>query len=284
MKPAPFAYRKVRTVAEAAQLLRESGGEAKIIAGGQSLGAMMNLRAASPGMLVDINGVDELKLVSLENGHLRIGAMVRHADVMEHPDVKNLVPILAYAYKFVAHAAIRNRGTLGGNVSHADPASELPAVLQVLNARMRISDGAEERVVAAEDFFVGMFETALGETDILVSIEIPVAANGRKWGFCETSTRHGDFAYLAVAVTCNLDTGAATDVRMAYAGLAEHAMRCRQAEAILEGRVLTDEIVDVAGVTASRTLPIAGDHQVTEVYRRDLARSLTARALAMATA
>lgn len=283
MKPAPFDYRKVSTVAEAAALLRDGEGDAKIIAGGQSLGAMMNMRAASPKLLVDIDGIATLKTISQQQDHLCIGSMVRHVDVMEHPDVKRLFPVLAYAYTFVAHAAIRNRGTLGGNVSHADPASELPAVLQTLDARMRISDGRSERTVPATEFFKGMLETALDYADVLLAVEIPLHAAGKNWGFHEVSARHGDYAYLATALTCDLVDGVMKNVRIAYAGLAQHAMRCAEVESILEGCQLTPELSETAGSTASNMLPLAGDQQATEEYRRDLAQALTVRVLQMAT-
>lgn len=282
MKPAPFEYSKVRSVAQAISLLQQSAGSAKIIAGGQSLGAMMNLRVVSPELLVDINGIDDLKRIEVGDDILRIGAMVRHVDVAESPHVDKHFRLLRHAYTFVAHASVRNRGTLGGNICHADPASELPAVLQALDAKLKIASANGERVVPATEFFVGIFETAVGPDEMLVEIQIPLAAGRKSWGFCEAAIRLGDFAYLAVAITCDLRDGKARDVRVAYAGLADPSMRCGEVEALLEGRELTDELCRQAGTIASRTLAVSGDLQVSEQHRKDLARSLTVRALAMA--
>ena len=282
MKPAPFEYSKVRSVADAILQLQQADGEAKVIAGGQSLGAMMNLRMASPQMLIDINGIDELKHIGIGDDLLRVGAMVRHVDVAESPHVDEHFKLLRYAYTFVAHASVRNRGTLGGNICHADPASELPAVLQALDAKMKILGRGGERVVPANEFFTGIFETAVQPDELLVEIQIPLAAGAKNWGFCEASIRLGDFAYLAVAVTCDLSGGMARNVRAAYAGLADPSMRSAEVEALLEGQELTDELCERAGTIASQTLPVSGDLQVSEEHRKDLARSLTVRALAMA--
>lgn len=282
MKPAPFEYSKVQSVADAISLLRESDGQAKIIAGGQSLGAMMNLRMASPERIIDINGIDELKRIGISGDLLTIGAMVRHVDVSESPHLEEHFKLLRYAYGFVAHASVRNRGTLGGNVCHADPASELPAVLQALDAKMKIIGENGERLVPSTEFFTGIFETAVEPDEVLAEIQIPLAAGKKSWGFCEASIRLGDFAYLAVAATCNLRGGKAEDVRVAYAGLADPSMRCNEVEALLEGQELTDEVCKRAGKTASEILPVSGDLQVSEQHRRDLAQSLTVRALAMA--
>lgn len=282
MKPAPFEYSKAGSVADAIALLQGSDGNAKIIAGGQSLGAMMNLRMASPEMLVDINGIDELKQIGISGDHLHIGAMVRHVDVAESAHVNESFKLLRYAYTFVAHASVRNRGTLGGNVCHADPASELPAVLQALEAKMKIAGAGGERVVPASEFFVGIFETAVEPDEMLIEIQIPLATGKKNWGFCEASIRLGDFAYLAVATTCDLAGGKASNVRVAYAGLADPSMRCGEVEALLEGKELSDELCDEAGKLAAKILPVSGDLQVSEEHRKDLARSLTVRALAMA--
>ncbi len=282
MKPAPFEYSKVRSVAEAVSQLERADGEGKVIAGGQSLGALMNLRMASPQLLIDINGIDELKNIGIDDGLLRIGSMVRHVDVVESPYVGEHFKLLRHAYSFVAHASVRNRGTLGGNMCHADPASELPAVLQALDAKMKIVGRSGERLVPANEFFTGIFETAVEPDELLVELQIPLAAGAKNWGFCEASIRLGDFAYLAVAVTCELREGKAGNVRVAYAGLADPAMRSGEVENLLEGQELTDELCGQAGKMAAQVLPLSGDLQVSEEHRRDLARSLTYRALAMA--
>lgn len=281
MKPAPFGYSKAASVVEAVSLLQVSGGDAKIIAGGQSLGAMMNLRIASPKFLVDINGIEELKSIEVRDDHLCIGSMVRHVDVKEAPEIADHFKLMQHAYNFVAHASVRNRGTLGGNICHADPASEMPAVLQSLDARMKIAGRDGERVVPAKEFFLGMFETAVEPEEILVEIQIPLSAGRKNWGFCEASTRHGDFAYLAVSITCDIRNGVAENVRAAFAGLADCSMRCPEVEALLEGKELTDEHCRQAGQLASSTLEVSGDQQVSQEHRKDLARSLTIRALKM---
>ncbi|SEO39222.1 carbon-monoxide dehydrogenase medium subunit [Salinihabitans flavidus] len=242
---------------------------------------MLNLRLAAPGKLIDISGIRALASIGVEGEHLRIGSMVRHVDVFESEYLADHLPLLREAYSHVAHASVRNRGTLGGNVCHADPASELPAVLQALDATMTIGGESGERIVPADDFFVGLFETAVKEGEMLLDIAIPLAAGEKAWGFCEAATRRGDFAYLAVAITAEFEGGTLRDVRAAYAGLADRPMRCAEVEAVLEGKALTPELAAEAGGVASDTLELSGDAIVSVEHRMDLAKCLTARALDM---
>ena len=196
MKAPSFAYAKPRTLAEALELLARHGEGARILAGGQSLIPTLNMRLSSPEILVDIAGLKEFSKIEVSNGKVKVGALVTHSQIEKSPEIKQRVPLLAQAVPHIAHAAIRNRGTLGGSLALADPAAEYPACAVALQATIVISSSKGERRVKAEDFFKGLFETDLKQGEILTAAEFP--AGGRS-AFLELTRRHGDYAIIGLA-------------------------------------------------------------------------------------
>ena len=283
MKPPPFEYVRPVDLDGVLGALAQNGGEAtKILAGGQSLVPMMNLRVVAPKRLVDINRVPGLDRIAVEGDRLVIGALARHTDVMASPNVRRHAPLVAAAYRHVAHRPIRNRGTIGGNLAHADPASELPAVMLALDAEMALRSRNGERRVAAEQFFLGTFETAARVDELLTSICIPLAAGSRRWGFEEVSQRQGDFALVAVAATFAVEDGRCASPHLAYAGVADRAVRIAAAEAALDGQSPEDSLFVQVAAKAAEAVNPPEDIHADAAYRRDLVRALTRRALSAA--
>ena len=280
MKPPPFDYCCPETLEEALALLAEHGEDAKVIAGGQSLVPMLNLRALHPGVLIDINRLPGLDYISLEDGQLRIGALARHKAVLESAAVGQASPLMAAAYPYVSHGPIRNRGTLCGNLCHNDPASEMPAVAVACGAEMVLQSASGTRSVAAEDFFTGALETAAEANEMLVEVRVPQAPAGQGAGFHEVSARKGDFAYVAVGATVELDGGACSAVRIACAGVGDGPHRARAAEDALTGAAPGDDAFRAAAAAAAESIDPSEDFHADADYRRDLVRSLTRRALA----
>jgi aerobic carbon-monoxide dehydrogenase medium subunit len=282
MKPPPFEYLRPADLDGVLAALVGNDGETKILAGGQSLVPMMNLRVVAPKRLVDINRVYGLDRIAVEGDRLVIGALARHADVMASPVVRQYAPLVAAAYRHVAHRPIRNRGTIGGNLAHADPASELPAVMLALDAEMALRSRNGERRVPAERFFLGTFETAAGADELLTAIHIPLAAGGRRWGFEEVSQRQGDFALVAVAATFGLDGARCANPHLACAGVADRALRIGAAEAVLEGQSPDEAVFQQVAARAAAAVDPPEDVHADAAYRRDLVRALTRRALSAA--
>ena len=282
MKPPPFEYVRPVDLDGVLGALAQNSGETKILAGGQSLVPMMNLRLVAPKRLVDINRVPGLDRIARDGDRLLIGALARHTDVLTSPVVREYAPLVVAAYRHVAHRPIRNRGTIGGNLAHADPASELPAVMLALDAEFVLRSLAGERQVAAERFFLGTFETAARADEVLTAIHIPLAAGSRRWGFEETSQRQGDFALVAVAVTFAVDGGRCANPRLAYAGAADRAVRIAAAEAALEGQSPDQTLFEQVAAKAAEAADPPEDLHADAAYRRDLVRALTRRALSAA--
>lgn len=237
MKPAAFAYAKARTLDDAIALLGAHKGEAKLLAGGQSLIATLNMRLSSPSLLVDINGVAGLDGVSVKNGMVEIGAMTRHVTLERSADIAKHAPLIACAMPHIAHPAIRNRGTIGGSLAYADPAAELPACLVALDGEIDIAGPGGKRSVKAGDFFKGLFETALGNHDVLSAVRFPAAGADARVGFAELARRHGDYAMVGLAAAAKVSGKGLTDVRLVYFGVGETPVRVRKAEAALESSV-----------------------------------------------
>ncbi|MBV8334561.1 MAG: xanthine dehydrogenase family protein subunit M [Alphaproteobacteria bacterium] len=283
MKPPPFEYVRPVDLDGVFDALAQNSGEAtKILAGGQSLVPMMNLRVLAPKRLVDINRVPGLDRIVVEGDRLVIGALARHTDVMASPDVRQHAPLVAAAYRHVAHRPIRNRGTIGGNLAHADPASELPAVMLALDAEMALRSRSGERRVPAGQFFLGTFETAARADELLTSIHIPLAVGSRRWGFEEVSQRQGDFALVAVAATFAVEDGRCASPHLAYAGVADHAVRIATAEVALDGQSPEDALFEQVTAKAAEAVNPPEDIHADAAYRRDLVRALTRRALSAA--
>ena len=280
MKPPPFDYHCPETLDEALALLAEHGEGAKVLAGGQSLVPMLNLRALHPAVLIDINRLPGLDHVALEDGELRIGALARHRAVLESSAVREAAPLMAEAYPYVSHGPIRNRGTLCGNLCHNDPASEMPAVTLASDAEMVLQSASGTRSVGAGDFFTGMLSTAARADELLVELRVPQAPAGQGAGFHEVSPRKGDFAYVAAGATMTLEGGKCGAVRIVCAGVGDGPHRARAAEDALEGAAPGEDAFREAADAATEGLDPAEDFHADADYRRDLVRSLTRRALA----
>ncbi len=287
MKPAPFAYFAPRTLPEALSLIAEHGDAGKLIAGGQSLAPTMNFRLAQPAALVDLNRVPELAFLENDGrGGLRIGAMTRHRTLERSVLAAQRAPLLHAAMPYIAHVQIRNRGTIGGSLAHADPAAELPAVMVALGARFKLVSVRGERWVAAADFYQGLFTTALEPDEILTEVAVPAAAPRSGWAFHEIARRHGDYAIVGVAATVQLDAaGALDDVKLVYLSVGEGPTEAQQAAASLHGQAPTPaRIAEAARLAAHADIEPLADIHATAGYRRHLIEVLGQRALSEACA
>ena len=275
VKPAPFEYVRARSIDDAVAALARDP-DAKLLAGGQSLVPMMNMRLARPSRLVDINRIDGLDAITARpDGGLVVGALARHTELVGSPLVRARAPLLAAAAAHVGHRAIRNRGTLGGSLAHADPAAELPAALLALDATLVTNGAGGARRVPAVDFFVGVFTTALAHDEIVVAVEIP--GGGAAWGFAEVARRAGDFAIAGVAAVLAGDGGA----RVAAFGVDDRPVRLHAAEAELESRVDDAAAARAAAAAAAACRP-ADDVHASSAYRRHLVTVLTESAIRQA--
>lgn len=269
MKPAPFAYHKARSLEDAvAQLAAHK--DARLLAGGQSLIATLNMRLSAPTVLIDINGIDGLDRIDCNGDTVEIGALVRHAQAERSEIIAKHAPLIARAIPHVAHPAIRNRGTLGGSVAFADPAAELPACLLALGGEVEASGPKGKRTIKADDFFKGLFETALAPDEILTALRLPAAKADTRIGFAELARRHGDYAIVGLAATARADGAKLTDVRLAYFGVGDTPLRPRKAEAaLMQGSV--DDAVAALDLTPN------DDVQATAMTKRHLAGVLLRR-------
>ena len=284
MKPAAFDYHRPASRGEALTLLAESGGDAKPLAGGQSLIPAMNFRLAMPAVLVDLNAIADLSHITRQGTDLRIGAMTRHRAVERSDDIRVLAPLLHEAMPFIAHAAIRTRGTIGGSLAHADPAAELPAVMIALGARIRVERVQGSREVPAADFFTGLFSTALEAGELVTDITIPAAqVSGIRTGtaFEEFSRRHGDFALAGVAARVAIDeNGRCTLARVALFGVGDRPMLASSCARMLKGQSPSTEGIRAAADAAARDdIDPTSDIHASSRYRRHLACVLTRRVL-----
>jgi len=275
VKPAAFDYLRPESVDEAATLLTEYGGDAKVLAGGQSLVPLLNFRMLRPSILIDINRLAALDFVEEHGGGLRIGALTRHHTLETSPLVRERFPMLAAAMAHVAHLAIRNRGTIGGSLSHADPAAELPMLARLLDAEIGTSAGRH----AADGFFLGPLTTALAEDELVTEIVLPSLPSKTGWGFEEFSLRVGDFAFAAVAATVTAEGGKITKARFAAMGVGETPLRLRAVEAAMTGNIFTPNLVAEAAQRARDSVDPSSDLRASTDFRRHLVGVLTERAL-----
>jgi len=286
MKPAPFKYFVPETIEEAGKLLHEHGYDAKLLAGGQSLIPTMNFRLSQPAVLIDLNGIKNLSYLKEDknSGGIQIGAMARHRDLERSHVVGNTAPLLFETMPFIAHTQIRNRGTVGGSVAHADPAAELPAVMSVLNARFQLQGPNGKRWVPAEEFFVGLFATALEPDEILTEIIIPKSAPNTGWAFEEVARRKGDYALVGVACTVTLDENKiCKQARIGFLSVGEGPVLAQEATQLLQGKTLSKKIIQSAAETAAaKDIDPPGDIHASSEFRRHLAKVLTERALTKA--
>jgi len=283
MKPTAFEYFTPSTVKEAIQLLESQGDEAKIIAGGQSLVAMMNFRAARPEVLIDINNIKELDYLREEGDELVIGALTRERTLEVSPLVKEKCPILAKAITHIGHLPIRFRGTIGGTLVHADPTAEIPIVATALDATMKIMGPSGERVLGADEFFLTYLTSAIEESEILVEVRIPtLLSKSAAWSYQDIARRHGDFAIVAVATILSLnDDGICQEARIAFGGVAPTPIRVKEAEATLTGQKITDSLIEETAIKAAESDDVDpdSDYHATAEYRRAMAKVLTQRGL-----
>lgn len=283
MKAASFAYAAPASLGEALGLLAEGGDEAKVLAGGQSLVPLLALRFAQPGLLVDINRVPGLAGIrALPGGGVAIGAMTRTRTLETDPVIRDRVPLAAEAAPLVAHRAIRNRGTVGGAVAHADPAAELPAVMLALRATMIAEGPAGAREIGADAFFAGYYTTALEPGEILTELRVPAPAPGTGTAFLEISRRHGDFAMAGAAAVVTVTEGRCTDARIAMIGVADRPVAVGEAARTLVGRPIDGAAIAGAAGAATAPLSPTTDLHASAEYRRHLATVLVRRALALA--
>ncbi len=271
MKPAPFAYARARSLDEAIALLG-ARSESRILAGGQSLLATLNMRLSAPRTLIDITGIAGLDRITRNGATIEIGALVRHAQAGRSPDIANFAPLVARAIPHIAHPAIRNRGTIGGSIAFADPAAELPACLLALGGEIDILSPSGKRAVKADDFFKGLYETALGPQEILTGIRVPAADAQSRVGFAEFAMRRGDYAMIGLAAAARAGGRNLTDVRLAYFGVGQTPVRAKNAE-----NALANGKLDEAVSALATDLDPPDDIQTTGKVKRHLAGVLLRR-------
>ena len=286
MKPAPFKYHAPTSVEEAVGLLADYGYDAKILAGGQSLIPTMNFRLSQPSVLIDLNRIPDLGYITpTRDGGLRIGAMARHVAIEQSALVADVTPLISETMPWIAHPQIRNRGTFGGSIAHADPSAELPAVLLTLDGRVQATSQRGRRWIGADDFFVDLFTTALEPDEMLTEVAFgPMPARSGA-AMREVSRRHGDFALVGVTVLVELDAGGACkDARMTYFSVGDGPVAAKQAVAALIGQKPTAEIIQAAAdLAANADIPTPNaDIHATLEYRRHLISVLGRQALTLA--
>ncbi|RJG01419.1 FAD binding domain-containing protein [Noviherbaspirillum sedimenti] len=283
MKPPKFDYVRPQTLDEALAALAAAEGDGKIIAGGQSLMPMLNFRLLSPSVLIDINRIAELSFLEEQpDGALRIGALTRHHTLETSPVVKRLFPVLHDAMQFVAHLAIRNRGTIGGSITHADPAAELPMMMVLLDAEIILASPRGLRTVPAEEFFVASLTSAVEEDEIVIEISLPALPAQAGWAFEEVARRAGDFALAAIGVVMKVEDGIVTESRVGVMGVADTPMRVYDAETILFNQACDEQTLDDVVKAVREAVAPATDLHASSDYRRHLVGVLARRAVATA--
>jgi aerobic carbon-monoxide dehydrogenase medium subunit len=282
MKPSAFDYERPADTQAAVAALAKFSGRAKVLAGGQSLLAMLNLRLVSPERLIDVSRLNELKYVRVAGNELRIGALTTHNVVLQSPEVANHCPIVTEAYRLVSHHSVRNRGTIGGSLCHNDPAAEMPLVVNLLGATLVARSRAGERVIAADQFFRGNFETVLRDDELLTEIRVPIPAKGHGWSFQEVSQRKGDFALVAAGAMMTLENGTCRNVRLGFRNAGADVFRVKALETQIEGQAPGAPLFSSAAEVAARAVDPPADLHADAAYRRDLVKTLTERVLAKA--
>ena len=284
MIPGKFDYYAPTSVSEAVSLLAEHGDDAKILAGGQSLIPAMRYRLAVPEVLIDINGLSDLEYIEERNGNLAIGAMAREVDLEEHEAVQRDYPLLAEAAEHIADPLVRNQATVGGNIAHADPANDHPAVMLAYNATVVAQGPNGEREIAIDDFFTDLFEQSLEDDEILTEIRIPKARAGNGGAYMKVERKVGDYAAAAVAVQLTLDGDTCKDIRIGLTNVNYMPMRAKNAEQILTGSDLSDDVLHKAARAAAAECDPSNDLRGSAEYKRSLVRTLTVRTVKKAMA
>lgn len=279
MKAPKFNYVRVETLDEALKLLDEHGDDARILAGGQSLMPTLNMRLSYPELLIDINKLDELKGISLEGDHVRIGAMTRHVEVLKSDIVAENLPLIAEAMPFVAHVAVRNRGTFGGSVALADPAAEMPACVLALGGTLVVQSVNGTREIAADDYFFGLYETAREPNEILIEARIPVEQPGTVSVFMELSRRHGDFAMAGICCHTKIAAGVISEPRLVYFGSEDKPTLAAGAIAAVNGQCWSEDICTATQNALEGDLSPVSNIQGSDKMKLHLQKVLTKRAL-----
>ena len=285
MKMPPFDYACPATISEAIELLASHDGDAKALAGGQSLVPMLAFRLAHPALLVDLRKLAELRGIRISDRGVALGAMVRWRDIEDDERLDAAHPLLKAAISHVAHYQIRNRGTVGGSIAHADPAAEMPGIAMTCDAEMAVIGKSGPRVIKAADFFQGPLTTALASDEILLEIRLPAWPAGRRWGFQEFARRRGDFAMAAAAVFYDQDErGKARDAHVGVFGVADRPLRLAAVEAELNGKTVDAATIAKAEAATSAAVDPQDDIHASAAYRRALVGTMVERALMSAAA
>jgi len=280
MKPAAFNYTKPKTVAEVVELLAAHEDEAKILAGGQSLMPIMNFRLGRPGLVIDINGLTDLDYIRQKDGRLFIGGLTREREVEQSPLIQEHCPLLSKAVSYVGHTAIRNRGTIGGSLVHADPSGEIPTAFCALDGRVKAVGPDGERWIEPDEFFLTFLTTSLEPDELLVEVEVPVLPPGTGWSFQELSRRVGDFAIVAVAALVFMNSdGTCQKARIALGGVAPTPVRAEEAEEALAGQAIDDKLIAAAGELAAEEADAEDDYHASAEYRQEMAKVMVRRCL-----
>ena len=276
MKASAFSYARATSVGNAIELLVAHGDGAKVLSGGQSLMPAMNLRLVAPELIVDIGDLAELRGIAVGGGMVRIGALTRHVDLLKSSEIAAHAPLLTDAIAHVAHPAIRNRGTIGGSLAHADPASELPACMVALNATIIARGPGGERRIPATEFFTGIYETVLSAQELLVAVEFPIAQKNSAHFFCEFARRHGDYAIVGLAAQAVVENDKLTDLRAVYFAVGDRPVLATAAAKLLRANV-TSAMLSEASDSLGDELDPPEDQQASGAMRRHLAKVLLVR-------
>lgn len=279
MKAPAFSYTRPTQLAEVFSLLEQHGDEARLLAGGQTLMATLNMRLSEPALLIDLQSLSELKGISVNGNTLRIGAMVTHSEIEASTLVAQYAPLLTQAVPHIAHRAIRNLGTLGGSIAYGDPAAEWPACLLALDGVVLARNPAGERRIAAADFFTGLYGTALEVGEIITACEFPLAAPTQRFAFDELARRHGDYAVVGLAAAAHLKNGALDQVRLAWLGVGHMPQRTPATEQVLQGQTLTDTVLAEAQATLRGELEPDADLTHNSATKQHLAGVMLKRCL-----
>lgn len=279
MKSPAFDYVRAESPAHAFALIAEHGDDARVLAGGQTLLATLNLRLSQPALLIDIGAIDVWRGIAVNGGTLRIGALTRHVDIEESALVARAAPLLTMAAPHIAHRAIRNLGTIGGSIAHADPAAEWPACIVALDATLVLAGAGGERRVAAADFFLGLYTTAIRPDELIAAIEMPVAAAGERHHFDELARRHGDYAVAGLAARARVSGDRLSDVRLVFLSLGDGPLRVPTAESVLQGGAVDDARVAEADAALRAAIEPFADLTHSAAAKTQLAATLMRRAV-----
>lgn len=279
MKAPAFAYARPRDLDEVFSLMAEHGDNAKLLAGGQTLNATLNMRLSEPGILLDLQAVPELKGLQVKGDVLHIGAMVTHTEIEDSPLVAQHMPLLRAAVPHIAHRAIRNLGTFGGSIAYGDPAAEWPTCLLALDGVVLARGPQGERRIAAQDFFTGLYSTDLQEDEVIVACEIPLKSGQRAFAFDELARRHGDYAVVGVAMTADVQGNTLRHVRLAWLGAASQPLRSLRTEAVLDGQAMSESLLTQALQCLKQELPTDADLTHSAATKSHLAGVMLKRAI-----